>query len=298
MQPPAPSESSAMKPISVDWHLWPRCNYECRFCFAQFSDIRTVLDKADALRVLPLLHAAGTQKITFVGGEPTLCPYLPDLITQAKELGMTTMVVTNASRLTRPYLERLQGLLDWISISIDSASEAIQQQMGRGHGNHVAIVRNIAPVVRQMGFRLKINTVVTAINRHDDMSDLISELAPDRWKVFQMLPIKGENDDAIPALAISADEFRAYIAHHKTLNPVAEDNAAMTGSYVMLDALGRLFHNTSGRHEYSRPILDVGLRAALTDVEWNTARFLQRGGLYDWATPSPPASRPTTSFVQ
>ncbi|WP_282071372.1 hypothetical protein [Polaribacter atrinae] len=44
------------------------------------------------------IAAAGFEKITFAGGEPMLCPWLPKLIKTAKELGLTTMIVTNGSQ--------------------------------------------------------------------------------------------------------------------------------------------------------------------------------------------------------
>jgi organic radical activating enzyme len=40
---------------------------------------------------------SGLGKITFAGGEPTLCPWLHDLIAIAKKTGMVTMLVTNGS---------------------------------------------------------------------------------------------------------------------------------------------------------------------------------------------------------
>ena len=54
----------------------------------------------------------------------------------------------------------------------------------------------------------------------------------------------------------------------------------MTGSYVMVDPLGRFYDNTLGRHRYSSPILDVGVSAALGDVAVYPGRFEERGGVY------------------
>ena len=61
-----------------------------------------------------------------------------------------------------------------------------------------------------------------------------------------------------------------------------EDNDDMTGSYAMIDPLGRFFSNTTGRHVYSRPILDVGVAAAFSDITFFQDRFEHRGGQYDW----------------
>ena len=96
---------------SVNYHLWRPCNMKCGFCFATFKDIDqkalpmghlgcahslSVVESL-ALSVVESLAQSGFEKINFAGGEPTLCPWLPDLIGRAKGLGMTTSVVTNGS---------------------------------------------------------------------------------------------------------------------------------------------------------------------------------------------------------
>lgn len=61
---------------------------------------------------------------------------------------------------------------------------------------------------------------------------------------------------------------------------VPESNELMRGSYVMIDPLGRFYDNVTGRHRYSRRILEVGIEAALGDVVVDTGRFVERGGRY------------------
>ena len=63
-------------PPAVNWHFWPWCNYGCKFCFARFEDIPRAerLPKEIAVTVPGMLAEAGAETITFVGGEPTLCP--------------------------------------------------------------------------------------------------------------------------------------------------------------------------------------------------------------------------------
>ena len=51
------------------------------FVFARFEDIPRMEEAVRvilALTVPKMLADAGAEKITFVGGEPTLCPYLGD----------------------------------------------------------------------------------------------------------------------------------------------------------------------------------------------------------------------------
>ena len=67
-----------------------------------------------------------------------------------------------------------------MGISVDSGSELIEKELGRGNGAHVANTIRLAGLVRQYGIKLKINTTVTRQNVTEDLRSLIEMLAPDR----------------------------------------------------------------------------------------------------------------------
>lgn len=282
-------------PPSVNYHLWQPCNMRCRGCFARFEDVRAdVLPRGhlprDASLALASTLGRRFSKVTFAGGEPTLAPWLPDLISAAKQAGTTTMLVTNASRLDGSYLARLSGSLDWLTMSIDSSIPDVQAALGRTtrkgpipSERYVELAHN----ARAVGIRVKVNTVVGTLNAAEDMSKFIRALAPERWKVLQVLPVAGQNDGEVEPLLIDAAAFAGFVARHACLDAegipvVPEDNEAMTGSYAMIDPAGRFFDNTAGRHTYSRPILDVGLDKAWADIRFHLDRFSDRGGVYRW----------------
>ncbi len=281
-------------PLNVSWHLWPDCNLKCTYCYATFRDIPGTLSEADALAVLDLLREAGTEKVTFVGGEPTLCPHLPALVRHAREIGLVTMLVTNGSRLVGAYRDALVPYLDWVSLSIDASDPELMATMGRGNARFLDFcLRCWEELAQVQHLRLKVNTVITRENLHDDMRALIRRLRPARWKVFQVLPVRGQNDGAVEPLLISKEEFDGWVARHRELDaegigPVAEDNRDLTGTYLMLDALGRFFHNRTGAHVYTDSLLGVGVWETLRQLEWDVDGFLARDGLYAWAPPSVP----------
>ena len=275
-----------MKPVAINYHLIRACDASCRFCFATFRDVAGRLPTSDARRLLDRLRAAGGEKITFAGGEPTLHPDLGELLRHAKELGFTTCVVTNGFNLG-DLLDAHAAALDWAGLSIDSGSESVQAALGRGRGDHVARCVDLADRCRAEGVRVKLNTVVTAETWWGDLAPLVRRVRPERWKVFQVLPIAGQNDESVEDLLISREQFRAFVQRHahlaaEGLAPVVEDNDAMLSSYVMVDPLGRFFGNATGRHIYSQPILEVGVEAALAQVGFEPARFEARGGRYAW----------------
>ena len=281
---------------TVNYHLWKPCNMRCGFCFATFKDIgprllpKGHLGREGCLSVVESLAQAGFRKINFAGGEPTLCPWLPDLIRLARELGLTTSMVTNGSRITPEWMQSVNGSLDWAALSIDSLDSATLLRMGRtsrfGPMDEWDYLRVIG-VLRQHGVRIKVNTVVTRDNLQEDLTDFMVKSRPERWKLFQVLPVKGQNDAVIEPHLVSPDEFESYVELSRRvefygIRVVPESNELMTGSYVMVDPAGRFFDNTSGAHTYSQPIIDVGVEEALSQVVVDSRKFVSREGLYDW----------------
>ena len=164
---------------TVNFHLWEPCNMRCKFCFATFQDVKNEvlpkghLPKEQTLNVVRQLAESGFEKITFAGGEPTLCPWLPELMALSTSLGMTTMLVTNGSRLTDDFLKKNQGNLHWIALSVDSINDETNVQTGRAICGKKVIDLNeykeIVDRIKQYGYRLKINTVVNRYNWNENM---------------------------------------------------------------------------------------------------------------------------------
>jgi len=273
----------------VNWHLTTICNYKCRFCFMTGASVPpgsaqehdAGLPSPAAHRLLRLLKAAGARKITYSGGELTLCRKLPDLVQVAKSLGLTVMLVSNSTGITRSFLREAGRYLDAVKLSVESNSSSVEARMGRGSGRHVEHVLRAADCCRRAGVRLMVNTVVTSENWMEDLHQLIRTIGPTRWKVFQVLKVAGENEGEWSDLSVTDAQFAEFVSRHRDLGPVAEDNHLMTGSYAMLDPWGRFFQHDGARYVYSRSVLEVGVMEALGQVGWSQQRFLRRGGRYE-----------------
>ena len=201
---------------SVNFHLWKACNMMCEFCFATFQDIASaVLPKGHlgpdgSMSVVESLAQAGFRKLNFAGGEPTLCPWLPDLIGWAKYLELTTSVVTNGSLISGEWLDGVSGQLDWVALSVDSVEPETLLRTGRATrkgpmtaGDYLRVAR----AVRESAVRLKVNTVVSRSNLHEDISGFITQARPERWKLLQVLPVAGQNSSRVGGHLVSTKEF-------------------------------------------------------------------------------------------
>ncbi|GES75049.1 radical S-adenosyl methionine domain-containing protein 2-like [Rhizophagus clarus] len=195
-------------PLSVNFHFTRKCNYECGFCFhtAKTSYLAPIEDSKYALKKLA---DAGMKKINFAGGEPFLYPkYLEELMRYCKLVLKveSVSIVSNGSKIKYDFLKRNKDYLDILAISCDSFDESVNKKIGRGTGKHVEKLSDISHWCREFGIKFKLNTVVNAYNKSEDMNENISKIAPFRWKCFQVLILENENGGGEGALR-DAREF-------------------------------------------------------------------------------------------
>ena len=290
----SPVNGVAAPVATVNYHVWQPCNMKCGYCFAVFMDTPAALksrglEREDSLELVRLLCGAGFRKINFAGGEPTLCPWISDAIRLAKSRGLTTSIVTNGSRVSAEWLDGLDGSLDILALSVDSVDADTQIRIGRVAGKTPMSADDylaVCAAVRKRGMRLKVNTVVSRFNADEDFRPFILAARPERWKIFQVLPVRLQNDARIGEFEISDAEFQGYAERNSTVGAhgvkvVPESNELMTGSYAMVDPQGRFYDNVRGMHSYSDPILEVGVEKALSQVSVSPDRFAERGGNYE-----------------
>jgi len=266
-----------MNPLtSVNFYITSECDSKCKFCFSNHGKKR--LTRNNAIRVIDMLRKNGTQKITFGGGEPTLHESLPDFVNHANSIGMKTAIVTNGSKLN----EVIQFCKpSWVALSLDSGCRATQILIGRGKANYISRTINLADKCRSLGIKLKVNTVVCSYNIKEDMTSIVKRIAPNRWKIFQVLPT---NPSARP-LEITKNQFSKFVKRNtiKDITIIPEDINAMCQSYILIDPLGRFYHSDiRWPHEYSQPILSVGVIKAFRQVSFDFNKLKERGGIYEW----------------
>ena len=298
-QKPLPQQAPVL-PDTINIFLTAACNFRCAHCYATFADIRGTAPRfmsqelvQQILRSIsrePLPPGLTARKITFVGGEPTLCHNLVRFVATAKSLGLDTAVITNGTRITPAYLDHFAGTLDWMGFSIDSFDERTNRAIGRCSQDGIPLTTEDYFLrlgwVQERGIGLKLNTVVNAFNWQEDMTPFLVKAYPDRWKVLQVTPIAGQNDDRIAEMQITRAQFQHFVDRHSMVRQhgitmVAEPVEVIRGSYAMISPDGRFFGNAQGRHIYSDFISKAGVRKAFSQVTFHDSKFHSRGGRYE-----------------
>ena len=276
--------SSKYKPESVNFHYTRLCNFSCGFCFhtKKSSD---KLPIEDSIRGCDMLKKAGTRKLNIAGGEPFIYPhYLGELIKQCKEnIKIEKIsVITNGSLVKKNFFEKYGKYIDVFGVSCDSFDKETNIKIGRGKkGENVQKLFEIRELCKQYGIKFKLNTVVCNYNKDENMVENIKKLNPDRWKVFQVLMVKGENEDKVTKFQITNEEFKQFVERHKEIKcMVAESNDNMKSSYLILDEKMRFLDKGDGDEICSQSILEVGVEKALESIVYDEKEFKKRKGDY------------------
>jgi len=270
-----------MSEMVVNLHVTERCNYQCTYCFGKWGlESEVFQDTEKAFDVMRQLHSFFASehgvRFNFVGGEPALLPNIADLVDESKRLGARTSYVTNGLMLRRFSPEWTERRIDVAGISIDSPHALTNLAVGRvGRNGRVFDPAEVVAAVRKIdGPSIKVNTVVSAWNAHEDFSDLISAISPDRWKILKMLPVYTADG------SVGDEQFRGFLDRHSEFRSiiVSEDNDQMTHSYAMVDPSSRFFwYNAGGLgYTYSEPISGVGDAAAWASVSYDSDKFESR----------------------
>jgi radical S-adenosyl methionine domain-containing protein 2 len=251
----------------------------CIFCFAHFKGIQR-LSKEKGINLVQEIVDYGFKKINFVGGEPTLVPWLKSVLKKAHDNGLVTSIITNGWNIEPSWLDDHDDYLDWIGLSIDSLLPSTNERLGRKVQDRktpeLETYLDSINLIREYDIKLKINTVISQLNNNESFHNLIKKARPSKWKIFQVIIIDNENPDA-KKLAISKREFEEFLNQHKDLQKITEIypeySEDMKGSYLMIDPSGRIVDNTLGIYRYSDCVLDVGFSKALSQINLSTEKY-------------------------
>lgn len=290
------TDSKKRIPISVNYHFSRKCNYTCGFCFHTAKN-SNILSLEKAKEGLEKLKKRGMRKINFAGGEPFLYPkFLGELVQYCKEtLKLESVsIISNGSLIKENWLTKYSAYLDILGISCDSFDEKINIKIGRGNGKQIENIFKIRELCYKYNIKFKLNTVVCRYNFQEDMNESIARLAPFRWKCFQVLIVKTENDGDKESIRdandfkITDSEYQEFVKRHEEQKCfIKETNDLMKSSYLILDEYMR-FLDKGNENEYkmSESILDVSVEKALSQVNWDWSSFEDRQGEYDWSKES------------
>ena len=285
----------------INLHILEACNFRCRQCFSKFGTEK-LLPVEDWKKIIDnCIAGADVTEFNIAGGEPMLYPWLTELVKYIRSKGVKASLITNGSLMDEEWIKNYSGLYETIGFSVDSLDDETNRKIGRcdrsgktmPSGRIVelcGLIRKYAP-----GCRIKINTVVSALNKDEAMSDFIDEIAADRWKILRMKPFQYGSFSNLD-IQVSDEEFEEFVERNREKNREKDKEDGkeagvetarrevvvepdMKASYVLIDSNGCLLDNAVDEItpvavcDCLREDFAEGLRRLTLDMEKYEARY-------------------------
>lgn len=300
------------KKYKINLHILEACNFKCRQCFSKFGTKKLLSVKDWEKIVDNCIAGADVAEFNIAGGEPMLYPGLVELVQYIRDKGVKVSLITNGSLMDEEWIKSYAGMYETIGFSVDSINDETNRKIGRCDRNGKAIpagrIVELCGLIRKYApeCRIKINTVVSALNKDEVMSAFIDEITADRWKILRMKPFQYGSSSNLD-IQVSDEEFERFVERNKEKNREKnkkesrkrkgkEDGTAakagvetakrevviepdMKASYVLIDSNGYLLDNAVDEMtpvavcDCLRESFADGLRRLTLDREKYEARY-------------------------
>ena len=288
------------KKYKINLHILEACNFRCRQCFSKFGTEKLLPVKDWEKIVDNCIAGADVAEFNIAGGEPMLYPGLVELVKYIRDKGVKVSLITNGSLMNEEWIKNYAVMYETIGFSVDSINDETNRKIGRCDRNGKTIpagrVVELCGLIRKYvpGCRIKINTVVSALNKDEIMFDFIYEIAADRWKILRMKPFQYGNFSNLD-IQVSNEEFEEFVERNRERRRKEYGVTAETGietakrevivepdmkaSYVLIDSNGCLLDNAVDEMtpvvvcDCLREDFTEGLRKLTLDREKYEARY-------------------------
>ena len=165
------TETSALQTQESLAFLWleitSKCNLTCDHCYADSGpkkDLRGRMTTDKWLEVIRDAAQLGCKQVQFIGGEPTLHPDLPQLISAASEHGFGFIeVYTNATGVSEALLEVFIAHRVRVAFSFYSSDPQVHDSITGRKGSFQKTVRTVRQLVAR-GLDLRAGVIETGKN--------------------------------------------------------------------------------------------------------------------------------------
>ena len=235
-------------PPSIDWWITTQCNLNCGFCF---GPSRSLLE-SNELRysIAENICNSKSNYVTLCGGEPLLVLELLDILKLCSKQ-KKIILNTNGELLSKSHY--VYDYIHTIGISLEGYDDLTYRQM-RGEASSFKNCINEIEYAKSKGVRLKIGTVLTKVNFPyiSDIAELVKEISPDIWRVYQFSPRGKANPNAekynLP-LQNFEKTINVLLGKYSTVNISASSEVGTEGCFL-IDECG--YHIQPHGNEYLR----------------------------------------------
>ena len=208
------------------------CNLSCSYCVLENSPLQLSqelpLERKKEL-IMHLYNNFNVRALTISGGEPlcignnagldfiSLMEFLKQLKSDSPKDNLVVKMYSNGLLMTDDIVASMQGVVDSVSINIDSCDDSILQKIGRTNkrdGSFFCNAINSIQLLYKNNIKVKLHTVVSALNYNRIAFEAktiymnVKEANPlmKKWKFYQYMSYDNPAKDI--KHVISIEDFR------------------------------------------------------------------------------------------
>ena len=200
--------------VELSW----RCNWDCKTCFYHFDDrLHKKIDNpwAQTKAEIDGAKARGCDHVVAVGwGEPAIAPTVEQMITYAKEVGMTSSIITNGAGGLARYQRFYELGLDHLHVSCHGLGDVLNEIAD----SPVAYAKQseLKTWLKESGKPWRSNTTLQVQN-YKQLPELVDNLIDHNCRHIVLLGF-------LPHYAWNAPEkMRTVAVHPEVLQPILEE---------------------------------------------------------------------------
>jgi MoaA/NifB/PqqE/SkfB family radical SAM enzyme len=157
----------------ICWRITRYCNLHCKHCLAGYgTDFIKDINEDQQIESLNKIIASEVTRITWTGGEPTLCASLPNLLAICHQNNIASIITTHGLALRPKIYDALDRKLDKLRFSFDGL-EQVHNSIRGGQYFYKAI--NAMAEAKSKGFIVEANISIMERNVAD-IPELIIQL--------------------------------------------------------------------------------------------------------------------------
>lgn len=157
--------------FSVAWlSLTYKCNNKCGWCYAS-SNILQEDKELPRDKISPILHLVkdlGIKRTILIGGEPTIYPYLEEVLEEHQSNNLKTGMVTNGRKLVKKEFSQMlkEKGMNSLTVSIEGYNNLSHDNVTQVSGSYQESIKGIYTAANE-GIKVSTNTVITRGNYSD-----------------------------------------------------------------------------------------------------------------------------------
>ena len=190
--------------------LTERCNLSCFFCHreGEYEIVEQENKQEDLLQMIRLCIENGTKKLKFLGGEPTLVQWLPDIICaiRLEYPNIDISVVSNGIAQKSVIMRLINSGIDRVNISLHGFDNRLFYEIAHGTDEQLDLLFSSISLLQEHGKLGKLNYLILKGVNEGEFFDVI-KFANEHKLVVDVLNYLGTDVDEVARLRYSFDEI-------------------------------------------------------------------------------------------